>query len=165
MLRLDVLGEFEMSSTRCGGSIWDQDEYWCIQLIKSLDQACHQGFVQGKSTSVWTVALQCPTCMFTDASMQAQAILSICKSFPSLLSICFFFARLVNPSAWLLVPLLPPLFHSLSFHQVTSLKLNAHLLTFLTKIPSPPQTTICFSLWSRILVWYLMAKRILVWAR
>lgn len=97
MLRWDMLSESEVNGTRCGRSIWDWDEYWCIQPINSLDQTCHRGFCWGQIRSLWTVAQQMSYMNVHRCILWAGAI-SICKSFclfypsvPSWESICLTF--------------------------------------------------------------------------
>ena len=87
MIRRNVLGESEMNGTRCGRYIWDQDGYWCIQLINSVDQTCHWGLVGGKATSMWTVALQMSYMYVHRCSLRPQCAIHL-HIFLSFLPIC-----------------------------------------------------------------------------
>ena len=106
MLRRDALSESEMNGTRCGRYIWDQDEYWCIQLINSLDQTCHWEFVEVKTTSTWTVVPHMSYMYVHRCILLNQAANLSCLFYPSVP----FLPRLVNPSALTLLYLLNHLF-------------------------------------------------------
>lgn len=172
MWRRDALSESEMNGTRCGRYIWDQDECWCIQLINSLDQTCHWGFVGVKTTSTWTVALHVSYMYVHRCILLKQAANLSCLFYPSVP----FLPRLVNPSALTLLYLLNHLFLQslcvplfIKLPQLHRMPICSHFsspsTSTTTSTPPQPSLTVCYALWCRIHVWYLMAEWILVRAR